>query len=145
MTTPVENVIEETPHGAKDAEPAEATASPFIEQELDQLGSPFTRETVLELNEIVARSLTVIERFDEVRMQSDAATAPVSPGEVYGELSERADRARADLNATATRLRDSDERHNAAILAAMVRFVDGVDREIREEIALTRHLPGRPE
>ena len=39
------------------------------------------------------------------------------------------------MAAAAERLRDSGERYNEAIFAAMVEFVNNVDKEIHQEIA----------
>lgn len=107
-------------------------AARFVEQELDQLSSPFSRETVLELNAIVARSLDVIEEFDTARREH-AVRPSSATGGLYADLAQRADGARVDMAAAEQRLRQSGERFNEAILAAMVRFVDGVSTEIALE------------
>ena len=129
-------VVGGPPAGMTAAEPAGADATGFARQELEQLGSPFTRETVLELNAIVARSLAAVEEFDAVRKAGadDADRAAAERRETLAALSDRAGRARSDLTAAAARLRDRGEPHNEAILAAMVRFANDVDGEIREEL-----------
>lgn len=122
------------------------SAPRFVEQELDQLGSPFTRETVLRLNAIVSRSLSAIEDFDRARTEpasSGGAQGPAAPDrsrvlERYTELSRQAAQARADMSAAAREVRGSGERYNDAILTAMAHFVDDVDEEIGEELARLR-------
>jgi len=111
-------------------------SSTFIEQQLVQLGSPFTRETVLTLNAIVARSLSTINAFDDAREQLDASDRE-SAAEMltmFLLLVDQAALARQDMDAAAERLRNSGEPYNEAIFAAMVHFVDDVDEEIRAEI-----------
>lgn len=120
-------------------------ASRFVGQELDQLESPFTRETVLTLNEIVGRSFGAITEFDDARKRLGATgeARAAELGSVYGRLSAKAARARVDMNAAAERLRESGERYNREILSAMVRFVEQVDDEIREEADRLRLLSQR--
>jgi hypothetical protein len=111
-------------------------SSTFVEQQLVQLGSPFTRETVLTLNAIVARSLSTINAFDDAREQLDASDR-ASAAEMltmFHLLADQAALARQDMDAAAERLRNSGEPYNEAIFAAMVHFVDDVDEEIRAEI-----------
>ncbi|MEM7586621.1 MAG: hypothetical protein AAF560_24745 [Acidobacteriota bacterium] len=116
---------------------ASAESSQFVEQELGQLRSPFTRETVLELNAIVARSLSVIGRFDTARKEHAASPSTATPQtlETYASLAAEAISAREDMSAANQRLRRSGEHFNEAILAAMIRFVDGVPEEIEQEAA----------
>ncbi|MEM9599210.1 MAG: hypothetical protein AAGD06_33385, partial [Acidobacteriota bacterium] len=118
--------------GLEPAAKASPEGSQFVEQELGQLRSPFTRETVLELNAIVARSLSVIGRFDEARREYAASPSTAAPKtlETYASLAVEADSAQADMSAANRRLRSSGEPFNEAILAAMIRFVDGVSEEI---------------
>lgn len=112
-------------------------SSQFVEQELEQLRSPFTRETVLELNAIVARSLSIIDRFDTARKLHAAGPSTDAPQtlETYTALAAEALSARQDMSVANQRLRHSGEPFNEAILAAMIRFVDGVSEEIEQEAA----------
>ncbi|QEG20676.1 hypothetical protein [Mariniblastus fucicola] len=103
----------------------------FEFQELEQLSSPFSKKTVLALNEIVARSLATIEAFDDQRRKADDHSERLK---IYERLSIQAHQARSDMSAAGKRLRDSGEAYNEAIFNAMVRFVDDVDEEIRAEI-----------
>lgn len=109
--------------------------SRFVEQELDDIESPFTRETVLKLNSIVGRSLSAINEFDQVRSTAGVADNhdPSRLLAVYEELSAKASAAQVDMGQESSRLVSSDEHYNEEILAAMVYFVSQVDSEIREE------------
>ena len=125
---------------------ADADSSRFVEQEIENLVSPFTKETVLTLNSIVARSLSAIEEFDEARKQfvSGDDVLVVEAMKVYRSLSARAASARNDMGAERDRLLSSDERYNEAIFAAMVHFVEQVDEEIRQEIQYLQNMaPGQ--
>ncbi len=113
----------------------------FVEQGLEHLESPFTKETVLELNAIVERSLLAIREFDVVRqgLLSDGAEPNDTHLRVHEGLSQQAAVARCDMAAASDRLRRSREPYNEEILAAMIHFVDHVDEEIRAELErLTR-------
>ncbi len=109
--------------------------SRFVEQELDDIESPFTRETVLKLNSIVGRSLSAINEFDQLRSTASVADDrdPSRLLAVYQELSTKASAAQVDMGQESSRLVSSDEHYNEEILAAMVYFVSQVDSEIREE------------
>lgn len=111
---------------------AESPENDFVKQELGNLTSPFTRKTVLELNSIVARSLSAIESFDRTRRietrDPDGLTGR------YCELCELASEAKSDMSEASHRVRTSGERYNDEILTAMVHFVNDVDREIRDEL-----------
>jgi hypothetical protein len=109
----------------------------FESLELEHLSSPFKRETVLELNAIVARSLAAIQAYDLARRKPLDGDVSAALG-VYERLSVEARQARADIAASGKRIRESGEEHNRAILAAMVRFVDDVDKEIRESVQTLR-------
>ncbi|MEM7049121.1 MAG: hypothetical protein AAF604_05655 [Acidobacteriota bacterium] len=113
---------------------ASPESSQFVEQELR---SPFTRETVLELNAIVARSLSIIGRFDTARKEFATRPSTAAPQtlETYAALAAEAISARTEMSAANQRLRQSGEPFNEAILAAMIRFVDGVSEEIEQEAA----------
>lgn len=106
-------------------------SSKFERLELDQLSSPFTKKTVLKLNKIVGRSLAAVQEFDRIRRTPDAGSTRISD---YRTLSATANAARSDMSAASVQLRNSGERYNEAIFAAMVRFVDDVDDEIRAEV-----------
>ena len=116
----------------------------FVEQGLEQLGSPFTRDTVLRLNAIVARSLSAIEQFDRARMESGSNGGAERSASLrtYAELSRQAEQARIDMAAAGRQLRASGEAYNEAILAAMIRFVEDVDEEIGEEVGVLQGTPG---
>jgi len=128
--------------GEVESQLSDADSSRFVEQELENLASPFTKETVLALNSIVERSLSAIEEFDDARKQfvsgDDVLAAEAMI--VYRSLSARAESARSDMGAERDRLLHSDERYNEAILAAMVHFVEQVDEEIRQEIQFLQNL-----
>lgn len=126
------------PPPVSEARSVDDPTSTFVEQQLVQLGSPFTRETVLTLNAIVARSLSTINAFDDAREQFDASDRK-SAAEMltmFQSLANQAALARQDMDAEVERLQNSDEPYNKAIFAAMVHFVDDVDEEIRAEIEL---------
>ena len=134
-----ETVVEQNIEAAKTVLPSQSEDEPkFAEQKLEDLTSPFTKETVLTLNAIVSRSLTAIETFDETRRELNNNTDDAQRVEIlttYTELSNTTRQARDDMAAAAERLRDSGERYNEAIFAAMVEFVNNVDKEIHQEIA----------
>ncbi len=116
---------------------ADTGNSNYANQELDDLSSPFTRETVLVLNAIVSRSLSAIEAFDKARREpdcSDRLDNRATRLAKYEDLSEQAHQARIDLVAAGKRLRESGEYYNEAIFAGMLDFVKSVDVEIRQEI-----------
>lgn len=128
---------------------ATATSPPaerpqFAEQELGQLRSPFTKETVLKLNAIVARSKKTIDRFDrEVPGIREAiAAAGKSPaGRSKGKTAMARLNGLAiedqtelhDIKRAEAQVRSSGEKYNDVILSAMVAFVTDVKTEIGEE------------
>lgn len=126
------------------AAPQNATEPNFVEQGIDELSSPFTRETVLKLNAIVARSKDSIDTFDKivpdirkaVAAQADgsgeAGTAAIAQ---LSELRQKAQQEVADMKAAEAVVRSSGEKYNDVILSAMVGFVVGVEDEIGDEIA----------
>ena len=134
-----ETVVEQNIEAAKTVLPKQNEDEPkFVEQKLEDLTSPFTKETVLALNAIVSRSLTAIDTFDQTRRELNDNTNDAQRVEIlatYTELSNTTRQARDDMAAAAERLRDSGERYNEAIFAAMVEFVNNVDKEIHQEIA----------
>ena len=105
--------------------------SRFVVQEITEIDSPFTRETVLKLNAIVQRSLNAINEFDHARSSDNIY--PDQRFNVYTDLSEKASSAHADMALASNKLISSNERYNEEILSAMVYFVQQVDNEIREE------------
>lgn len=115
--------------------PQSSASSQFVEQELDDLTSPFTKMRVLNLNAIVARSLSAIEAFDEARkeLKADDEASVRSVLKTYAQLSEQARLARDDMQAASEQLKSSGEQYSKPIFAAMVHFVDDVDQEIRDE------------
>lgn len=109
--------------------------SEFELQEIEQLDSPFTKETVLELNTIVGRSLAAIDAFDTARKVQNDETAIANQLDKFKKLSKQASDAKVDMDAAKERLLKSGEKYNDEIFQAMVRFVDEVDKEIRDEIS----------
>lgn len=103
----------------------------FVELSIGDLNSPFTKDTVLALNAIVATSLATIKAFDKelpaIQKSVDSATAKLDT------LSHQSKTALVDIKAAQSKLEASGELYNAAILSAMVSFVNDVDTEIREE------------
>lgn len=113
--------------------------SQFEFQELDDIESAFTKETVLKLNAIVARSLAAINAFDKARkMRTDDAQGTAELLEKCSQLSENASKAKADMDSAAKVLRESGETYNEAIFSAMVEFVDKVDKELHDEVETLR-------
>lgn len=112
------------------------TSTQFVHQELDQLASPFTRETVIELNEIVARSLAAIEAFDDSRKKVMPGKGIKKDRKLLVGLAQKAKQARDDMDAAGKRLLERGERYNEEIFDAMVRFVNRVDQEIQQEVDL---------
>lgn len=120
--------------------PQERTA--FVELGLDGFSSPFSRGTVIKLNEIVARSLAIIQEYDgsigRIRVSADAAgTSREKRAEAMKglaqlkRLSSNAKSARDDMGAAEAALKSSGEKYNDAILAGMIAFVVKVDDELR--------------
>lgn len=119
----------------------------FIEQGAADVGSPFTKPTVLKLNAIVQKSKNIIDRFDHdvpaIRAAVAAgakrgatkaarARATVSLGSL-ATLSERARINLADMKRAERGVRTSGEKYNDTILSAMVAFCVDVDTELRTE------------
>lgn len=122
--------------GAETATELARPSSQFVEQELNQLRSPFTKERVLELNAIVDRSLQAIGKFDGARKRLETgqeSTAQTAATLVA--LAAEAKEAQLQMAAAKARLVASGEHYNESILAAMVRFVEDVDQEIGLEAA----------
>ena len=122
---------------------ADLESTTFVEQGLAHLESPFTRATVLELNAIVKRSLSVITEFDAIRQRLRSTDEPstANPLSAYDALSADAARARTDMDEAEKRVRSSGEPYNEEIRAAMVHFVGHVDDEIRSEAEKLRMVP----
>ena len=110
----------------------------FVMQELPQLRSPFTQERVVKLNAIVKKSLDIITKFDELRksLQADGASSSEF-GIALKKLSSKASDARAEMAQAKLELENSGEHYNKPIFAAMVKFVDDVDEELKIEISKT--------
>lgn len=108
--------------------------------------SPFEGDRVIKLNEIVARSLAVIQEFDRkaagfraaadgVAGSRDAANSKAA-AEAFAELSKLYDQAKAaqdDMVAAEAELRSSGEYFDQAIFGGMTRFVADVEREVGRE------------
>lgn len=137
--------------GGRDASVAspERPHPEFVELGAGAIGSPFTKVTVLRLNAIVQKSLDVIRDYDrdgaEWRRLIEAASAEGSTAadkrdaaaatEKLAGLSGRALAARGEMAVAVADLKSSGEKHNEAILAGMVAFVEKVDDELRTETA----------
>lgn len=116
----------------------------FVKQGAGDVRSPFTRETVIRLNAIVARSLAAIDEYDanikSIRASIDAsvgASATVedrSAAEAgvkkVAALYDQAKLAYDDMRGAENDLKSSGEEYNAAILAGMVGFVVDVENEL---------------
>ena len=137
--------------GASGAPPITAAPSPagerFVEVGIDQLSSPFTKDTVLKLNAIVGRSKLIIDRFDASIPTIRKAVAAGAAADATPQVKRRANASLGDLDGLAAgasadladmkraerQIRASGEKYNEPILAAMVRFVADVDDELRTE------------
>lgn len=128
-----------------------AEAPQFVEQGVNELSSPFTRETVLKLNAIVARSKDSIDTFDkiipDIRKSVDAAAASRNAKAAdaamaqLNQLRQKAKQEVTEMKAAEAVVRSSGEKYNDVILSAMVGFVVGVEDEIGDEInALNKQL-----
>ena len=129
-----------------------------IEIGLEHLRPAFTRDTVIRLNAIVARSLETIREYDGeivgLRQAVDSAlvdgatpdahTEAIASLERLGAFEERAKRALHDMRGAVGQLEASGERYNEAILAGMVDFVEDVESELHHERQqLSERLAGR--
>jgi hypothetical protein len=137
--------------GAEPADDAAAPARIAAPQSAvlasDQAKPPFSRETVIRLNEIVSRSLAAIRAYDgaigDIRAAADAAGAEDADAAVKKRAAEGlaqvealyADAAAAlsDMRAAVDDLKTGGEDYNDAILAGMVDFVEDVERELGAE------------
>lgn len=130
----------------------------FVEQGADQIGSPFTKATVLKLNAIVRKSQAIIAEFDRTipgirkSVAAGAARGATAAQRTrakasFASLTTLAGRAqfnRADMQRAERQLRASGEKYNDTILAAMVEFCVEVDTELQtEQRALAAKLKGR--
>ena len=107
---------------------------------------------MLRLNAIVQKSLDVIRDYDrdgaECRRLIETASAQGSTAadkrdaaastEKLAGLSARASAARREMAAAVADLKSGGEKHNEAILAGMVAFVEKVDEELGVETATMR-------
>ena len=138
MPAEADAVVEQNLETASSDLPSQSEDKPkFVEQKLEDLTSPFTKETVLALNAIVSRSLSAIESFDKARRELENDNDEIQRVEMlatYTKLSQSTRQARGDMATAAERLRSSGENYNKAIFAAMVQFVNNVDEEIHAEI-----------
>lgn len=119
----------------------------FVEQGAADVGSPFTKPTVLKLNAIVRKSKNIIDRFDhDVPAIRAAVAAGAKPGaakaararattslDALATLSERARINLAEMKRAERGVRTSGEKYNDTILSAMVAFCVDVDTELRTE------------
>lgn len=115
--------------------------------ELDQMQPFFTQDTVLKLNAIVRRSLTVADAYAEqikgIRL-SVAAAAKADADEDARELAANevekvtnwhsaANVAMKDIDAAAKALRASDEVFNENLLAGMIAYCHNVEAALEKE------------
>lgn len=91
----------------------------------------FTREVVTKLNAIVRRSYNSINEYDTNSQQIDNAKE-LSEQQLakINKLAENSQSALRDMIAAVKELEASGEHYNAAILAGMMDFVTGVEKEI---------------
>lgn len=106
----------------------------------------FTRSTVIKLNEIVKRSYSVINEYDDlIKTQQirhmDEPLITVSSNVMQPKkldetkikaLQNRAYTAHQDMQRAVTQLRSSDEYYNKAVLAGMQNFVKDVNIEVNQ-------------
>jgi hypothetical protein len=119
----------------------------FSAIESDAMHPAFTEVTVIKLNAIVRRSLDTANEFTgsvrAIRASVDAATTESASDEdaaeargnlrQIGRWHEEARAAQADMTAAAEELRASDEIYNEEILTGMIKYVDDVERMLRQE------------
>lgn len=105
----------------------------------DKFQPAFSKETVIKLNSIVSRQLTVIDEYDAVMNKARKAMknsthnqqAQLSQhSDIIDALSKRAKINLKDMTAAKKELIASEEKYNEATLAGMMTFVTNVDKEI---------------
>ena len=105
----------------------------------DKFQPAFSKETVIKLNAIVSRQLTVVDEYDAViskaRMTMQGSTDNKQTqlsqySDIIDGLSQRSKMNLNDMAAAKTELIASDESYNEATLAGMMTFVMTVDKEI---------------
>lgn len=128
----------------------------FTAIEIDAMRPAFAKETVIKLNAIVRRSLDTANEFTRaaraIRASVDAAVEENAEEETIAKARQGIDRienwhqralsAQADMNAAVGDLKNSDEIYNEEILAGMLKYVNDVERMLREE---SQALSGRLE
>ena len=121
----------------------------FVALSHTDIKPPFTQKTVVKLNKIVRQSYDAINEFDSViadtRQTIKNASAKNDPKlkktamrslkEIH-RLEKESKKALKNIIKAATKLRNSDEEYNNAILEGMIEFVEDVEKEISLEVAL---------
>ena len=103
----------------------------------------FSQETVLKLNPIVARSMAVLDRFDELAPQLAAAREAGDKVKIasltaeIGKLKAESDAAHTAFEAEKKALLARKEYHNKVVLGAMEQFVAEAPDEIAHALAQT--------
>ncbi len=141
--TPVAaTAVQASPEASPASHGAPQTSAPA-----DTERTPFDRETVVKLNEIVGRSLAAIREYDgsidEIRAQVEAGAAPNATPAARAaaqtalasleSLHERASVARDDLSVASTALKASGRYYDPVVLGGMTEFVERVERELKAE------------
>ena len=104
----------------------------------------FSKETVLKLNPIVARSMQALDRFDELSPQLAAAREAKDATRIaaieaeMGRLKADAEAAHADFATEKAALLARKEYYNEVVLAAMEQFVTEAPQEIAETLSPQR-------
>lgn len=121
--------------------PRSLTAAPAqAESTAGEERPPFTQETVLKLNPIVARSKAALDRYDSILPQLAAARESGDDAQVealireLATLKDAADQAHKEFQAEQAALLTRDEHYDEVILATMEQFVAEAPAEIAEAI-----------
>lgn len=99
--------------------------------------SPFPKGFVVRLNAIMARSKTVIDRFDVLRPAIEkAGKASTAELTELKSLHSESIAAKADLAKEGTALIETGQYYDTAIFSGMAIFADKVEKELADEIKL---------
>jgi len=130
---------EHAPDSSSSVSSTEKDTQNIVEITPDKFQPAFSKETVIKLNGIVSRQLTVIDEYDAVigkarkvmQSSTDSQQAQLSQySDIIDALSQRAKINLEDMTAAKKELIASDETYNEATLAGMMTFVINVDKEI---------------
>lgn len=123
----------------------EKSAQNIVKITPDKFQPAFSKETVIKLNSIVSRQLTVIDKYDAVMnkarkaMQDSTDNQQVQLSqysEIIDALSKQAKTNLKDMATAKKELIASKEAYNEATLAGMMTFVTNVDKEISDQKGL---------